>query len=116
MILFFSTEGALPQSQIQNDFRMIKLSALSDCGLKLKRPCLIFYSRLNSSFIYIQIKYALKAPHHWKERMFSSCVRGRASPPTRPLAQQPWKNSVASLATGKEAPMRKLISVQIYMI
>lgn len=36
--------------------------------------------------------------------------------PSSPRVQQPWKNSVASLATDKEAPMRNLISVQIYML
>lgn len=36
--------------------------------------------------------------------------------PSSPRVQQPWKNSVASLATDKEAQMRNLISVQIYML
>lgn len=54
----------------------------------------------------------------WKEMMLSSCVWGRSLIPSHPLhcVQQPWKNSVASTATDKEAPMRRSISVQIYMI
>lgn len=47
MTLLSSTEGLLPQ----NNFMMIKLRVLSDCGLKLERTCLTFI--LNSRFIYI---------------------------------------------------------------
>lgn len=48
--------------------------------------------------------------------MFSSSVRGRASSPA-PDVQQPWKNFVATLATDKEAPMRKIdISADLHDI
>lgn len=53
----------------------------------------------------------------WKEMMLSLCVWGLSLIPPTPLTvQQPWKNSVASMAKDKEAPMRRAISVQIYMI
>lgn len=61
-------------SQDKANFKMaIKMPFLSDCGLKLKRPCLMFV--LNSNFLYLQIKYALKAPHQ-QEGEDAQSVRG----------------------------------------
>lgn len=82
MILLSSTEGLLPQSQIQNDFMMIKLSDLSDCGLKLKRPFLTFI--LNNRFIYIQIKYALKTPRRLEGEDAQFVCQGPCLTPSPP--------------------------------
>lgn len=72
-------------------------------------------SNIYSRFIYIQIKYALKTLHQLEGEDVQFMCQGLRLIP-RPRVQQPWKNFVASLATDKEAPMRKSISVQIYMI
>lgn len=55
MILCFLQKGCGDKAKSK---MTIMTSVLSDCGLKLKRRCLTF--TLNSSFIYTQIKYALK--------------------------------------------------------
>ena len=56
-----------------------------------------------------------ETPHQLEGEDVQFICRGFSLTPA-PDVQRPWKNFVASLATDKEAPMRKSISVQIYMI